>query len=339
MKILKKEYFYHLYGLSIRSNQDIKQLVPGNTRKEADVNLHFHQKKTKRAYDFKAEAKEIYNSYGLAENGIPYLTIWKQSNFEEEFLIIRYSNGTVIAFFLSDKTGKNVTVYFPEELPYGDVLTYFTGPVIGCILRLKNKVCLHASVVNIHDKAIAFIGEKGAGKSTLIASLAALGYPVLTDDIAVLFSKNDQYFVHTGYPRLRLWKSSIDHFEGAKQERFERVLSFSEKYYLPLSLHKTSAWNFQNQLLPLDSVYYLKARNTEDVLSIGEYAPLAGFVKLKQNIYAEYMLDEELKRKEFEVLGEIANTKTIKYLDRPDDLSTLRQLGKMVVEDVNSNEV
>ena len=325
-----KNHYYQLYGLIIRTKQEIKHLIPTKTRETVDVTVHFQEYLTDKEYSFQKEATEIYASYGLAQNDIPYLTVWKQYESEEQFLVIRYTDGEVNAFFISDKKGDNVKVYYHPNILISNIITYFLGPVIGCILRLKNKVCLHASVVNIKNKAVAFIGEKTAGKSTLIATFAALGYPILSDDIAVLIQKGGQYFVHLGYPRLRLWKNTIEHLPNVEVENLESVLSPIEKYYMPLSLEKRPSYNFQNKPLPLDKVFYLQPRNENNILSINDCKPLEGFLKLKQNIYAEYMLEADLKTKEFEILGRLANDNRVKFLDRPDDLSVLEKICQMI---------
>ena len=178
--------YYNLYGLTIQTAQEIEHLIPSHKIDEIDVLVNFQEDLTESEYIFKHKATEIYASYGLAQNDIPYLTIWKQYENREEFLVIRYTNGEETAFFVIDIDGNKVNVLYHPTILIDDVLTYFLGPVIGCVLRLKNKVCLHASVVNINGKAVAFIGEKTAGKSTLIAAFAALGYPVLSDRKSVV---------------------------------------------------------------------------------------------------------------------------------------------------------
>ena len=46
----------------------------------------------------------------------------------------------------------------------------------------QGAIVLHASVVLIGGKAVAFLGDSGWGKSTLATSLHEKGYPLLTDD-------------------------------------------------------------------------------------------------------------------------------------------------------------
>lgn len=327
-------YYYKLYGLTIQTAQEILHLVPIKNTKEIDVSIEFRTFESQKKYNSKHEATEIYTSNGLAPNQIPYLTVWKQYENESEFLIIRYTNGENTAFFVSDKNGKNVKVLYHPTIPIDDIYTYFLGPVIGCILRLKSKVCLHASVVNIKGKAIAFIGAKTAGKSTLIANFAAKGYPILSDDIAVLSEKENQYFVELGYPRMRLWKNTVDNLPNIDVSKLQPVLTGIQKYYLPLSSKKQLQWNFQSKTLPLHTVFYLKSRNDNQLLHIQAATPLEGFLKLKQNIYAEYMLETALEKKEFGILGKLANNGIVKQLDRPDDLSKMSDVCKKVIDSV-----
>ena len=323
--------YYNLYGLTIQTTQEIEHLIPSHKIDEIDVLVNFQEDLTESEYIFKHKATEIYASYGLAQNDIPYLTIWKQYENREEFLVIRYTNGEETAFFVIDIDGNKVNVLYHPTILIDDVLTYFLGPVIGCVLRLKNKVCLHASVVNIKGKAVAFIGEKTAGKSTLIAAFAALGYPVLSDDIAVLFEKDKECYVELGYPRMRLWKNTIENLPNINIEGLKPVLSQIEKYYLPLYSEQKEQWNFQNKPLVLDKVFYLQPRNEEHLCQIKDCKAMEGFLKLKQNIYAEYMLEDDLKVKEFEVFGKLSNLNKVKLLDRPNHLDALEEVIHIIV--------
>jgi hypothetical protein len=323
--------YYNLYGLTLQTTQEIKHLLPSLKINEIDVTINFEQHQTEIEYIFKHKSTEIHASYGLAQNNIPYLTIWKQFESVNEFLVIRYTDGKETAFFVSDKKGENVKVLYHPTIPIEDILTYFLGPVIGCVLRLKNKICLHASVVNIKGKAVAFIGEKAAGKSTLIATFASLGYPVLSDDIAVLFEKDKECYVELGYPRMRLWKNTIENLSNINIEDLKPVLSHIEKYYLPLYSGQKDQWNFQIKPLVLDKVFYLQPRNEDNLCQIKDCKSMKGFLKLKQNIYAEYMLEDDLKVKEFEVFGKLSNLNKVKLLDRYNDLNSLEEVLDIIV--------
>lgn len=316
-------YYYQIYGLTIQSTVNIPQLIAVENKKGTDITVTFQQTKTENTYPSEHQLNSIYTSYGLAANQLPYFSVWKQPESHDAFLIIRYNNGTNTVYFISNQNATQLRVLYHPDIVLNDVCTYLLGPVIGCILRLKNKVCLHASVVSINNQAVAFIGEKTAGKSTLMAHLAAKGYPVLSDDIAVLFEKNKQFWVQSGYPRLRLWRKSLEQFPEVPIEQLQRVLTHVDKYYLPLSVHESAQWNFQTQPLPLKAVIYLQPRNVQHQLTLDSYSPLEGFLYLKKNIYAEYMLTGTLLAKEFSIFGEVSQNTPVLSLKRPDDLAFL----------------
>ena len=66
----------------------------------------------------------------------------------------------------------------------GDVSALLTGPVLGCILRVRGLTLLHSSVVSFEGHALAMIGDVKAGKSTTAMALLRRGAAILADDVA-----------------------------------------------------------------------------------------------------------------------------------------------------------
>lgn len=334
-----KYNYYKIYGLVIKTEQFIEQLANTAACENFDILIDFEQMAAGTTYHLSDEAKGLYATRTIDAISLPTLSVFKQYNNPEEFAIVRYINNgqSASAYFVVNQAANHLRVIYTSGIFIQDLITYLTGPVIGCILRLKNKVCLHASVVNINNQAIAFIGEKTAGKSTLIAHLAAKGYPILSDDIAVLFRQEEQFFVHTGYPRLRLWQKSVEQFNTINIEKLNPVLTHVDKYYLPLSFEKKKQWNFQSTPLPLIAVVYLKPRNETQYLAFNLCKSLEGFLHLKKNIYAEYMLTSVLLTKEFSVLGQIAQQLPILSLERPNDLTYMNATCELITKWVANN--
>ncbi len=54
--------------------------------------------------------------------------------------------------------------------------------VLSLAIHVRGGVCLHASCVSLRDGAIAFLGPKGRGKTTLALALMAEGWRLLADD-------------------------------------------------------------------------------------------------------------------------------------------------------------
>jgi hypothetical protein len=60
------------------------------------------------------------------------------------------------------------------------------GPVMALLLHLRGMLVLHASAVDLGGKAAAFVGQKGAGKSTTAAAFVSAGHRLLADDVLAL---------------------------------------------------------------------------------------------------------------------------------------------------------
>jgi hypothetical protein len=83
------------------------------------------------------------------------------------------------------------------------------GSALGVICYQRGILPLHASVVEIAGRSVAFMGPSGAGKSTIAAALQARGARLLGDDIcAIHLPPGDRAFVWPGIPRVKLWEDS-----------------------------------------------------------------------------------------------------------------------------------
>jgi hypothetical protein len=77
------------------------------------------------------------------------------------------------------------------------------------VLAHRGHTVLHAGGVAIDDRAVAFVGPTGRGKSTLTASFDLAGHPALSDDGLVLSLVGDEVLAIPTYPSLRLWPDAI----------------------------------------------------------------------------------------------------------------------------------
>lgn len=70
--------------------------------------------------------------------------------------------------------------------PDADVPVAFYGTVVAILLAWRGLVPLHASAVEIDDKAVLIAGPSGAGKSTLCHALVQAGARLVSDDLSAL---------------------------------------------------------------------------------------------------------------------------------------------------------
>lgn len=89
--------------------------------------------------------------------------------------------------FVIEKKETDYGVHFNQQ----SLLTTLDGAIEQVLFLLvetayraqPTQVVFHASAVIANKQAILFIGGQGSGKSTLVATLAALGMPYLADDV------------------------------------------------------------------------------------------------------------------------------------------------------------
>jgi hypothetical protein len=107
--------------------------------------------------------------------------------------------------------------------------TAFRADLLGRVLALAahadGHLALHASAVSIEGRAVALIGPKRAGKSTLAMALVRHGARLLTDDTLVVRLRPESVWAAPGVQRIRLWddsaralRASVSVAEGAKPE-------------------------------------------------------------------------------------------------------------------------
>ena len=75
--------------------------------------------------------------------------------------------------FAVARAGGAVTVLGGEPRGEADLAAALAGPPLALGFALRGAFCLHASAVERRGRAAAFVGESGAGKSTIARLLAA----------------------------------------------------------------------------------------------------------------------------------------------------------------------
>ena len=210
-----------------------------------------------------------------------------------------YSDG---ARFAVEREGREIWADWPENYTLEDACTYLIGPIIAFVLRLRGVICLHASAVAVSDHAIALFGLAGAGKSTTAAAFALKGYSVLSDDVVALADHEDSFLVQPGYPRVNLWPDSVRTLFGF-EDALPRITATWDKRYLALDQEDR---RFQAAPLPLGAIYILGGREAHLTAPIVE--ELTGheaFATLVANTYVNYLLDGDMRAREFDVLGRV----------------------------------
>ncbi|MFZ0521126.1 MAG: hypothetical protein WAL95_08895 [Candidatus Acidiferrales bacterium] len=318
-------FTYVTFGLLLRSNLPIPGLIqvrPGHnvlleSSKSALVSIHLNAFPPTAAAVQSGPEELSYASPYQDELGNPVLKIWKVAG--ARHLRLAYFDGTQ---FWLDPEGCEVWATWPDNLTVEDTATYLLGPVLGILLRLRGVTCLHASAVAFGEKAVAFVGSAGAGKSTTAAALAQRGHAILSDDVVALAERNGSFLVQPAYPYLSLWPPSVESLYGS----VEALPRFSANYDKRcLSLPKQEL-RFEERALPLAAIYILGDRRGDPAPVVEEMMPQKAFLSLVANTFATNTLDGSMRAKEFETLARLAPRVPIRALRAHQDPGRLMDL-------------
>jgi hypothetical protein len=93
--------------------------------------------------------------------------------------------------------------------------------MMASVLQQRGYFVLHASVVQIKDYAVAFLGHIGAGKSSTAAALHMRGHSVVTDDNAAIDLSSPALPVLPAFPTVKIFPKiaeSLGYDEASLQE-------------------------------------------------------------------------------------------------------------------------
>lgn len=314
------------YGLGICSDVPLPGLPLNADLRGVDVRIRFEDLSAFPLGVSFSSADLIYSSPSLDARGTPNLTVGKFA--KDGHIGFFYSDG---ARFLVDRQGREVHAHWPDSLTLEDACTYLLGPILACVLRLRGITCLHASAVAMQGQAIALFGLAGAGKSTTAAAFALRGYPVLSDDVAALTEQGDRFLVQPGYPRINLWPDSVRALLGS-ETTLPRITPTWDKRYLALD---QNGCRFQPRPFPLGAIYILDER--DDSLRMPVIEEVTGgeaLMALVANTYVNYLLDSDMRAREFGVLSQVLAKVPVRRVQIPVDPTKAFGLCESIAADV-----
>jgi hypothetical protein len=107
------------------------------------------------------------------------------------------------------RSDRTITWYPGHDARDAAVRADLLGRVMSLAVHIDGGLALHASAVSIGGRAVAFLGDKHSGKSTLALALVRRGARLITDDtLVVQWIGPDAPLVAPGVQRVRLWPDS-----------------------------------------------------------------------------------------------------------------------------------
>jgi len=107
---------------------------------------------------------------------------------------------------------------------------YLSGLILATMLGARGIITLHGSAVSSAGGGIIFIGDKGAGKSTTAAALAARGCRILCDDVIPIAEGPE---IYPGIPLPKLLPDAYEKLIGSP-EKAPELFDGVSKYQVSL---------------------------------------------------------------------------------------------------------
>lgn len=286
---------YLSYGLRIRSELALLELIPAEGR--ADVTIRFGRVDVPRTQ--------------ASVNGL----LWARGDeaclaFEE------------IGSFLV-RQGREVVVDPILGVDEQWVRNAVMGPVMGTLLYQRGWLTLHASSISIGDKAVAFMADRGWGKSTTAAAMCAQGHRLVADDVTAIKTDRGLPLVTLGHPLLKLWPDAAASV-SENADTLPEIGPGSDKR----SLRARGA--LSSDPLPLGCAYVL---DRGDVLEIEPLNPQEALRELIRNTYGRKLLQAVRPASHLQQCAAVVKSVPIRRLRRPYSLEALSDVVRIVEED------
>jgi hypothetical protein len=315
-------FFYSIYGLNIKSSKKIAVLTEAKIEK---VNLYVTWIATTDtiAHEKLAWAPILTRELELRKQ----ITFYGAEGVGGQFLKICFRTDYGGLSFILNSQKSELYIQHTDKEPDADLDSFFVGTILGCVLRLKGELCLHASAININGKAVLLAGDKRSGKSTTAAAFAKMGYKVLSDDIAVVRINNGRFYVEPGYPKIRLRPKSLEELHPNAAEHFPDVFTTRDSRYADI---KNS---FQPYALPLGAIYLMSG--SDDKVKIPSVKPVlgGGMIRLHKNTFASYIITPDMRKNEFEVIGKLISAIPLRTLHFERDVKLVNLQCEVVISD------
>ena len=236
--------------------------------------------------------------------------------------------------FLISKDGRSITCYrFPQASPES-FHVYLLGQALSFALVKNGIEPLHATVVVIRGKAVAFLGDCGFGKSTLAAEFLRAGHRLLTDDLLVLRETGQRMLAYPGPPRIKLFPELAQRFlpdaaSGVPMNPHTR------KLVIPLNQDRACGTS-----VPLAAVYALASPDKmagERNIRITALSLREAFLRILASAFNIVILHAPRLRRHFEATEALANSITVKELSYPRTLECLPMVREAILSDLLGN--
>jgi hypothetical protein len=300
-------FSYYTHGLRIQSTLPLPELV-SYKRSKADVII---------------QQGNIECSLPKIDNAGSYFHM----NGEEAFLFWK-----IVGSFLV-RNGKEIIVDPLPGVEESLVRLPLLSVVLATVLHQRGFPALHANAIALNGDAVAFLGHKGSGKSTITAALYERGHIFVADDVVTLDLRSPgSPKVLPGFPQIRLMPDVAAAVLGDDPEKLPRLASKIDKR------SRLAQRNFSLKPLLLRSIYILSEGLVPRIELLQPKEALVHIIRYSfpARVFTEYFHGAKAVS-HFLRCVDIIEKVPVYLLKRPSSLSLLPDIARMVEEHLINN--
>jgi hypothetical protein len=247
--------FYHAFGLHIGSELPLPELPVSDGRPDVWI---------------RRGSVGEWQGDGAVRYG-------ERFHIREQEWMIRFR---LLPFAAMVRDGKSIEF---EADPGQDAIAalHLLGSCTGALLFQRGLIPLHGNTTATTHGVAMFVGKIGAGKSATTMAMLRRGHRLVADDISAVSleagNREPAPMVLPGFPRLKLWRASLDHF-GCNPAEFQHLRPGLDKFHVPVGQQ------FAGEPQPLRAIYVLQPGDAPEV-RVRNLSGLAKLEALRPHLY------------------------------------------------------
>ena len=159
------------------------------------------------------------------------------------------------------------------------------GSVAAFVLERDGRPALHASAVEVEDRAVLFLAGNGGGKSALAAEFLRAGHALLADDVSALSGAGPPV-CRAAYPAMRMDADEADHFLGG-HDSLSLVHPRATKRWVPLD---GRFGRFRDAELPVARLF-LPRREDGGEVRVEDVSPTDAVLELARHSFHHRLIE------------------------------------------------
>ena len=228
--------------------------------------------------------------------------------------------------------GSWIDCYPQPEASKEDIELWLFGLVLSFLLQGRGIFSIHASAVNCHERAIAFVANNGFGKTTMASFFLQRGHSLITDDVLPIIEKEGILFAMPVFPAMNLWPQTLAQFGEQSGNFFLKEKNKAKRRY---SLEALKVL-FCNSEKPLGRIYFLNPskKDTLDQVRITPVPQAKALLELLAYTRANSMIALPDQKHLLNTYAQLVSQVPVRYLEYPVGFEVLPEVYEAVLQDI-----